>query len=171
MYSTITSYQRFYHCAPPTAVATPQHLLGFRPVQMYGMLSGTRHGYGFFAPNVASQYVSVFTLYQAKGAIYKRFTLPTIYSSMGKQRYSVWMNQFQYYVENLKNPDGHAQRYRRYLHASVQSLCRHLLSQWPAAMAIDCSIYLHRPPPLQQAGTTPAVLQEIYQQHYPKFSP
>lgn len=159
--SAIAGYQTYYQNTTEGPHGL-KILLGGRPQQWYGLLSGTGHGYGFFAPNVASQYVSRFRLYHADGRIISELNTPKMYSKDGLQRYSVWLEQFQRFLKEREQDEPAAILYRRYLKAGISSMCRRLLAENPAADRISCELYLHQPPLLKSGNKTSANFIQIY---------
>ncbi|QNL47907.1 hypothetical protein H8S90_13875 [Olivibacter sp. SDN3] len=159
--SARAGYRLYYQAGSNSDRVNLNSMLSGKPQQIYGFITGTMHGYGFFAPNVASQYVSQFTFYD-EGKIIAQVSSPGIRSVEGLQRYSVWLDQFQRFLREKEQDDPRAELYRRYLKASVTSLCRRLLADYPAAVRIKCQIYLHRPPLLQDMASSHAGLVPIY---------
>src|SRR5690606_11731868 len=49
-----------------------EKVLSSHVCRLYGLVSGTAYGYGFFAPHVASQYMSSFRYFNAEGKLLRQ---------------------------------------------------------------------------------------------------
>lgn len=161
--SAWAGYKQLYHVQEETGrhnILTK--ILSPKPIRLYGLISGTTCGYGFFAPNVASQYISSFQYFDEDGVQIGSRQLPPLAGGEALQRYSTWLDQFQRYLKAYQDDDPGAQFYRRYLEASLSSLAQHLLEQQEKGTSLHCVIYLHEPPKLREVKQK-ARLRKIYE--------
>lgn|GEM_PF-2120844 len=157
-----SSYQAFYRPELPHRPGILERLLQAEPLQSYGLLTGTQYGYGFFAPNVGSQYVSRFRLYDAQGQLIASRDHPGLQMQQSLQRYSVFLDQFQRYLKEHEQESQQAKLYRRYLEASMTSMCQRMLERAQGVAKIECTVYLHQPPSLRESPNQGAKLIAIY---------
>lgn len=71
-FTTLDSYYGFYYedknyKEENTLAKITQIIIRFRPLQFFADYTGFNTGYGFFAPNVASDFVILFKVYDAQG--------------------------------------------------------------------------------------------------------
>ena len=159
--SAWAGYKQLYHIQEETGVSNILvTTLSPKPIRLYGLISGTACGYGFFAPNVASQYISSFQYFDEDGVQIGSSRLPPLAGGEALQRYSTWLDQFQRYLKEYQDDDPPAQFYRRYLEASLSSLTQHLLEE--KGVSLRCVIYLHEPPKLREVKQQ-ARLRKIYE--------
>lgn len=110
------------------------------PLRSYGRFSGTNTGYGFFAPQVGSQYISLFTLYAADGSLLGEYSNPGLRQEESLHRYSGFLDLFQDILPSRLKTDSLAQRYAR---AVLYSLGRHLGRQ-KGASRVRCQVLVYR---------------------------
>lgn len=147
--SAIHAYQQYHGQVRPKQISKVlDSTVSLCTYRLYGLLSGTAYGYGFFAPNVASQYISSFQYFDREGTLLYSEALPPMVGIEGLQRYSIWLDQFQRYLRERAEVSSSANFYRRYLEASLHSLMQKLLQEDDRARSLRCVIYLHEPPAL-----------------------
>jgi hypothetical protein len=161
--SAWAGYKQLYHVQDETGrYHILAKILSPKPIRLYGLISGTTYGYGFFAPNVASQYISSFQYFDKDGVQIGSCQLPPLVGGEALQRYSTWLDQFQRYLKTYQDDDQAAQFYRRYLEASLSSLTQHLLEEQEKGTSLRCVIYLHEPTKLREVKQK-ARLRKIYE--------
>ncbi|MGK9124580.1 hypothetical protein M1D52_10675 [Olivibacter sp. SA151] len=161
--SGINAYNLIYRqAASGHFKETIDKVLSSDACRLYSLFSGTAYSYGFFAPHVASQYMSSFRYFDAEGKLLRLEQLPAEATMEGLQRYAIWLDQFQRYLHERAEENASARFYRRYLEASIRNLMKHLLAQVDQASSLHCTIYLHEPPALIEAGKS-ARAAKIYE--------
>jgi hypothetical protein len=111
-------------------------------------LTGMATGYGFFSPNVASDFVVLFELKDANGQVYKTLETPLIQSKEGNMRFytflGVYMDKILSKEEN-KVPD----KYERLLDVMLKQLGLYV-KRHTGAQSVGVSLYLYDYPSLRE---------------------
>lgn len=140
------------------AVYGKQHKTGFRSsvlssmrqiihrkgIHYYSRLSGTETGFGFFAPQVGSQYLSLFHIYDSKDALIATYPLPLLKQQESIHRYATFLDLFQ---QALGKENDHIDQ--RYAHAILYSMGERLGRKLKNAQKVECELLAFRHPLLQ----------------------
>jgi hypothetical protein len=117
-----------------------------RPVQSYAHFSGAETGFAFFAPQVGSQYISHFHVYDAEDNLLESHSLPQLHQQESMHRYAAFLDLFQELIAKEKE-DDHLDR--RYARAVLHSMGQRLGSKIEGANQVKCSISVYRHPKLK----------------------
>jgi len=129
------------------------------PVRLYAYYSGTEAGYGFFAPQVGSQYIPLFDLYDHEGRSMGRYSGPSLRREESLRRYSGFLDIFQ----GLLSPSPEADSLQlRYARAVLHSLGERL-GKKRGASRVECQIGVYRDRSLRRkVESKPAGLLPLY---------
>lgn len=127
-------------------VALLRESIHFRPVQSYARFSGAETGFAFFAPQVGSQYISHFHVYDVEGNLLESHSLPQLHQQESMHRYAAFLDLFQELIAKEKE-DDHLDR--RYARAVLRSIGQRLGGKIEGASQVKCSISVYRHPKLK----------------------
>lgn len=130
----------------PSALAFLRKGIHFRPVYYYARFSGAETGFAFFAPQVGSQYISHFHVYDAEGNLLESHSLPQLYQQESMHRYAAFLDLFQELIAKEKGDDHLDQRYAR---AVLRSMGQRLGRTIEGASQVKCGISVYRHPKLK----------------------
>jgi len=128
------------------------HLLSAPTLPLYLTISGNEAAYGFFAPQVGSQYLTQFTLYNETGHVLLRTSTPRLHTSAGVVRYSRLLDGFQALVNRPITEIHLPQRRAR---ALAYNLAFRLGKSLPEVRCIRVQVYV--------CGEDAATLKFLYQ--------
>lgn len=142
-----------------------RELIHYKAIHYYSRVSGTETGFGFFAPQVGSQYLSFFRVYDANNKLIAEYDSPLLTQPESWHRYATFLDLFQSALG--KDPDHLDQRYAR---AVLYSMGERLGLQIEEAYRVECLILVFRYPklhslqaqPLQNASLVPLFENTIY---------
>lgn len=132
----------------PSALAFLRKGIHFRPVYYYARFSGAETGFAFFAPQVGSQYISHFHVYDAEGNLLESHSLPQLYQQESMHRYAAFLDLFQELIAKEKE-DDHLDR--RYARAVLRSMGQRLGNTVEGASKVKCGISVYRHTKLKSA--------------------
>jgi hypothetical protein len=130
----------------PRVLALFREAIHLRPVQSYARFSGAETGFAFFAPQVGSQYISHFHVYDAEGNLLESHSLPQLHQQESMHRYAAFLDLFQELIAKEKEDDHLDWRYAR---AVLRSMGQRLGSKIEGASKVKCSISVYRHPKLK----------------------
>ena len=102
----------------------------------YSIYTGTEAGYGFYAPNVSSQSMVLFTIKDDQGEIVG-VQMPNQFSKEGVTR---CMTAFDKFIDKFDDP---SKLYDRYLDVILKSMALKVLEQNPPHQRVEADIYLY----------------------------
>lgn len=151
--STIANYMGFYGVTSPKlarqTLQIADALSGLPGVYHYSVLAGIDAGYGFFAPNVASEYVLSFDCYEAEGTLLYRRTMPGFRQRESATRYVTMLGAFQDKLVAIMDGEEDASDVRqRHLNAIVRSMAMNMLEKDGGVSRIQAKLYLYDFPSL-----------------------
>lgn len=128
-----------------------QRVSHLSPINFYAQLSGAETGYGFFAPQVGSQYISIFKLYDQADQLVLRTNAPGLNQSESHIRYSGYLDLYQAMLfSKITNNNASSDSLNiRYAKAILYSMSQQVLQQNPTAARVHASVYLVRTPVLR----------------------
>ncbi len=142
------------------ALALCQRFIASPLIQYYAYFSGTETGYGFFAPQVGSQYISRFTLYDGQGDILGEYENPGLRQREGLLRYSGFLDLFQDIADAVTPNDSLNMRVAR---ATACSLGERL-GEKHGASRVRCQVLVYRYSRLSGFGENKsALLSSLYE--------
>ena len=121
----------------------------FSPIAQYAQFSGAGTGYGFFAPQVGSQYISTFELYDEKGQLLRRTNAPGLQKSESFIRYSSYLDLYQDMLLAEGKETASDSLDIRYAKAILYSMAERWIQKSPTAKSVKASIHLHKAPLLE----------------------
>ena len=142
--SVANSYLSFYYPEKTKEYALLNKLndlLDVSPVAYYTTNTGTNTGYGFFAPNVASGFVVVYTFEDECGNIIKKTTMPNFKNKESIRKYSTALSV--YLDEVTTEPDSMPILKRKYIDAITNTLSKRVMQTEKSAEGLIVQIYLH----------------------------
>lgn len=152
VYSSIDSYTSFYDIEKvgikkkvldvTYAIATAT---GFR---QYTTIAGIEAGYGFFAPNVASEYVLSFALYDKDSTFIEKRALPNFKNKESYMRYSTLLGAFQDKLVAMAEEEDLNTLRQRHLNVIMKAMARQMLAKDKHLGKINTVLYLHHFPSL-----------------------
>lgn len=168
VYSSFDSYFSFYkgndkNFKYPKTLTNTREVLSTKGIYQYTVLAGIDAGYGFFAPNVASEYILNFALKDNKNNLLENRILPDFKSKESIQQYSTMLGVFQdklkYFTDSSKtNP-----LYMRYLDVIIKSMAKAIIKENKTVDNVTATLYLYNYPTLNdyQEGNHKVQLLQI----------
>ena len=117
----------------------------YRYYNVFNTYSGLETGYGFFAPNVASDFVVHFTLYDEKNMPVDSTNFIPLSSKEGMIRITTAYNMFL----ELNNSDSVSQENQKLL-IFIKGMAGRTLEYYAPAVAVKADLYLYHFPTLSQ---------------------
>lgn len=118
------------------------------PVSRTIAYTGFDTGYGFFAPNVASDFVLLFELYDSTGNSINKTIMPRFNQKESRVRFTSIYNMF---LDKLKNKKGKEQnQYFQYLDLIIGQIALSVKKDYPNAEVISAKLYLYDYPDLKR---------------------
>lgn len=111
-------------------------------LSLYAKLSGSEIAFGFFAPNVGSQYITSFTLYNNADKEIATLVGPQLYQAESLNRYSSFTRVFEAFAKGREADELVA----NYAKALVHNMSYRLAGNYPAARRVDIRIFLYHSP-------------------------
>lgn len=152
--STSYGYQEIYGKASPnqerhSLISKMKALSHLSSITQYAQFSGAETGYGFFAPQVGSQYISTFEFYDEKGKLLSRTNAPGLEKNESFIRYSSYLDLYQDMLLAEGNKTASDVLDIRYAKAILYSMAERLIKKNPEAKSIKASIHLYKTPLLK----------------------
>lgn len=153
IYTTIDSYVSFYkgddkNYKYPGYLTKTRDALLTTGLYHYSVLAGVDAGYGFFAPNVASEYVLEFNQQDKNGETISTSVLPDFQCKESIQKYSTMLGAFQekvkFYIDSTKG----SKLYMRYLDVIIKSIAQNVLKSNKGAASVIATLYMYNYPSL-----------------------
>lgn len=148
--STADGYQHIYRDdgqaeLKGSVLATIQNITQLSPITEYARFSGAETGFGFFAPQVGSQYISNFKTFDAAGKLLGETIAPRIKQQEGLLRYSSYLDLFQnmLHAEDKLKQNKSDSLSIRVAHAVVYSMADRILNRSDSATKVEANIYLY----------------------------
>lgn len=135
----------FYKKKDPGIAAILLEKTGFfaNIFDLYGAYTGTETGYGFYAPNVSSQSMVLFTVKDEEGNIVST-QMPNLSSREGVTR---CMTAFDKFIDKFDEPD---KLYDRYLDVILKSMAFKVLEQNQPHTQVEANIYIYMLPQIRK---------------------
>lgn len=147
--STYQSYYGFYYnnkeYEVPFVMKATNELHQFQPLRFFTSYTGFNTGYGFFAPNVASDFIFVFKIYNPQGQLVNVQETLKFDTKESAIRFSTFQTMF---LEKLN--DGTNEKYNRYLDIIIEQISQYLLDQYPPNFTIKTGLYLYDYPRVKE---------------------
>ncbi|TGD57926.1 hypothetical protein [Flavobacterium humi] len=149
---TFDGYYGFYYdkddYEKPLAYELSNTIVELGPVSLFTAYTGFDTGYGFFAPNVASDFVLLFELRDARGNILEERIMPEFKSKEGIVRYTSVFNMFMDKVVSSKKKND--SQYHEYLDVVLKQIAKSVLKENHKAAKCTAKLYLYDYPTLDR---------------------
>lgn len=147
--STFNGYYSFYYenktYEKPMLYRASQALCSIKPITIFCDYTGFDTGYGFFAPNVASDFVIFFKVYDENG---KLIAIKDAVDYKSKEANIRFFTLYNLFLEKLATQK--AEDYDKYLDIIVKQPGKHVKEHFPPNYKITTQLYLYDYPYLQQ---------------------
>ncbi|PWN69891.1 hypothetical protein C1631_007695 [Chryseobacterium phosphatilyticum] len=141
---TFDGYYGFYYenktYNKPLIYTVSEEITQAKPVSMFTSYTGFDTGYGFYAPNVASDFVIKFELKDMHGHILEEKIMPSFKSKESRVRYTTVFNML---LDKLSDKNKYDPAYEQYLDIIVQQIATHVMSENPEASGVTTKLYLY----------------------------
>ncbi len=150
---TFDGYYGFYYedstsYTKPLAYELTEAVVQSEPVSVFLSYTGFDTGYGFFAPNVASDFVLMFDLKDAQGNTLQQRIMPRFEQKESMVRYTSMFNMF---LEKIKQePKDSSSQYAQYLDIVIRQIAKNVKSEFPDAATVEAKLYLYDFPSLER---------------------
>ena len=140
---TIDNYYDFYHEKNPKVkkikLAEPiNKVYFFEPFLTFRAYTGLETGYGFFGPNVSSDFLMIFSIYDENKKLVKIIENVPLKSKEGKLRFTTLNNMFLEKLTDKTNPD-----YNKYLDIIIKQISKYILQDYPSKYTISTELFLY----------------------------
>ncbi|WP_213277206.1 hypothetical protein [Chryseobacterium indologenes] len=144
MKGTFDGYYGFYYenksYDKPLAYVISENFAQSKPINMLTSYTGFDTGYGFYAPNVASDFVMSFELKDKNGNILEQKTMPYFKSKESKVRYTTVFNMF---LDKISDKNTYDRKYYQYLDIIIRQIAEHVMKENPKASSVTTKLYLY----------------------------
>lgn len=143
--TTFDGYYGFYYedgkYQKPFAYTLSESIIQCKPVSFFMMHTGFDTGYGFFAPNVASDFVLVFDIRDSAGQVISQSIMPQFRQKESAVRYTSLYNMFLDKIGKESGKDDN--KYNQYLDVVVQQIAKNVKDHHTGASFVEASLYLY----------------------------
>ena len=150
--STFDGYFGFYYehgeYNKPWAYTATETVIQTTPINVFLAYTGFDTGYGFFAPNVASDFVLVFDIKDSSGRTIHQCAMPRFKQKESTVRYTSMYNMF---LEKITKQDDQGDNmYFQYLDIVIRQIAVAIKQDYPGAANVDAKLYLYDYPSLEK---------------------
>lgn len=148
---TFDGYYGFYYKSgeyqKPLAYELSDKVVQFIPVSAFIAYTGFDTGYGFFAPNVASDFVLMFDVQDSTGRVIEQHVMPKFKQKESVVRFTSVFNMF---LEKIAKEHGEqSNQYLEYLDVVIRQIALSVKSDCPGAVRVAAKLYLYDYPTLE----------------------
>ncbi|CAA7386322.1 hypothetical protein [Chryseobacterium fistulae] len=147
---TFDGYYGFYYenksYEKPILYQATESIVQSEAVSIFASYTGFDTGYGFYAPNVASDFVLTFELKDKNGNIIEEKAMPSFQKKESVVRYTTIFNLFLDKVSGDKTKFD--SKYYQYLDLIIKEVALHVMKENPNAKGITARLYLYDFPSL-----------------------
>lgn len=118
------------------------------PVNVFIAYTGFDTGYGFFAPNVASDFVLTFEIRDSSGAIMTQQAMPRFRQKESVVRFTSVFNMFLDKISKAETDAG--DQYLQYLDVVIRQIALSVKKDYPGAATVAARLYLYDFPTIAQ---------------------
>ncbi|WP_114819502.1 hypothetical protein [Chryseobacterium sp. KLBC 52] len=144
---TFDGYYGFYYenkeYKKPLAYTISEDIAQLKPVNIFTSYTGFDTGYGFYAPNVASDFVMSFELKDKNGNILEQKNLPYFKNKESRVRYTTIFNMF---LDKISDKNKYDKKYYQYLDIIIRQIAAHVMKENPLASSVTTKLYLYNYP-------------------------
>ncbi|MEJ5050655.1 hypothetical protein WH221_12540 [Chryseobacterium culicis] len=141
---TFDGYYGFYYenknYEKPLAYSISENIAQSKPVNIFTSYTGFDTGYGFYAPNVASDFVMSFELKDQHGNILEQKNLPHFKNKESRVRYTTVFNMF---LDKISDQKSYDSKYYQYLDIIIRQIAAHVMKENPKAASVTTRLYLY----------------------------
>lgn len=150
--STFDGYYGFYYeegkYTKPLAYEISEAIIESPPVSFFIANTGFDTGYGFFAPNVASDFVLVFNIEDSIGNTIQQCAMPRFKQKESSVRYTSVYNMF---LDKIaKKEKNESNKYLEYLDIVIRQIAVSVKKDYPAAVHVNAKLYLYDYPDIER---------------------
>lgn len=109
-----------------------------KPIFLFRTYTGFETGYGFFGPNVSSDFITVFKIYDNNGKLCKVLDQVNFKSKEGALRFTTLNSLF---LDKLTNKEN--KKYNQYLDIIIKQISKFVINDYPKNYKIDTELYLY----------------------------
>jgi hypothetical protein len=148
---TFDGYFGFYYqdkkYVKPYAFTLSEEIIKWEPVSAFLSYTGLDTGYGFFAPNVASDFILMFELKDKQGKVTQNRIMPNFKNKESIVRYTSVFNMFldKIAAEGVEKKEN---KYQQYLDVILKQIAINVKKQNPNTDKISAKLYLYDYPSL-----------------------
>lgn len=113
------------------------YLYDSNPIFLFRTYTGFETGYGFFGPNVSSDFITVFKIYDEKGKLIKLLDRVNLKSKEGTIRFTTLNSLF---LDKLTDKEN--KKYNKYLDIVVKQIAKYVDKDYPKNYKIETELYL-----------------------------
>lgn len=140
---TIDNYYDFYYeknsKVEKIKIAEPiDKIYFFEPFLTFRAYTGLETGYGFFGPNVASDFLLIFSIYDEHKNLVKIIENVPLKSKEGELRFTTLNNMFLEKLTDKTNPN-----YNKYLDIIIQQISKYILKDYPPKYTVNTELFLY----------------------------
>jgi hypothetical protein len=150
---TFDGYYGFYYpdkkYDKPYAFTLSENIIKLKPISIFLAYTGFDTGYGFFAPNVASDFVLLFELKDKKGKIIENRLMPNFKNKESIVRYTSVFNMFLDKISDKGVVDTKGNKYQQYLDIIIKQIAINVKKANPGTDHITAKLYLYDYPNLE----------------------
>ena len=141
---TFDGYYGFYYeneeYKKPLVYTVSESIAQLKPVNIFTSYTGFDTGYGFYAPNVASDFVMSFELKDKNGKVLEQKNLPYFNNKESRVRYTTVFNMF---LDKISDKNRYDQKYYQYLDIIIRQIAAHVMKENPQASGVITKLYLY----------------------------
>jgi hypothetical protein len=166
---TFDGYFGFYYqdkkYDKPYAFTLSEEIIKWEPVSAFLSYTGLDTGYGFFAPNVASDFILMFELKDKQGKVTQNRIMPNFKNKESIVRYTSVFNMF---LDKIAAEDGEKKenKYQQYLDVILKQIAINVKKQNPNTDKISAKLYLYDYPSLENFKKNKSLERLIFISEY-----
>ena len=152
MKTTFDGYFSFYYedgqYTKPFIYQATEVLVKSTPVSRFIAYTGFDTGYGFFAPNVGSDFVLLFDIQDSLGQTIQQTAMPKFKQKESQVRYTSVFNMF---LERVKKQEAKGKdQYKEYLDLILRQIALNVKRDYPKAAFVQAKLYLYDYPSFEK---------------------
>jgi hypothetical protein len=166
---TFDGYFGFYYqdkkYDKPYAFTLSEEIIKWEPVSAFLTYTGLDTGYGFFAPNVASDFILMFELKDKHGKVTQNRIMPNFKNKESIVRYTSVFNMFldKIAAEGVEKKEN---KYQQYLDVILKQIAINVKKQNPNTDKISAKLYLYDYPSLENFKKNKSLERLIFISEY-----
>ncbi|MCJ7933522.1 MAG: hypothetical protein MUW56_07765 [Chryseobacterium sp.] len=147
---TFDGYYGFYYenktYDKPLSYQISENIAQSEPISMFASYTGFDTGYGFYAPNVASDFIINFELKDQHGNILEEKIMPAFKNKESRVRYTTVFNMF---LDKISDQNRYHKKYYQYLDLIIQQMAMNVMKENPRASNVTTRLYLYDYPSIE----------------------